>query len=140
MCRQIMGLTVRISGDQEHALDLLGPEIGTSSIDWSQLSRFYLKTETESSLRNVMFLKINRTVFIDKYRTMDNVQKHNSCIRLSISVEFRRIYQTYCQYELFCRYLWYISDMLQVVVTYWYVSVTYIRYLFGIQVDISDML
>jgi hypothetical protein len=29
--------------------------IGTSSIDWAQLSRFYLKTETESSLRNVVF-------------------------------------------------------------------------------------
>jgi hypothetical protein len=32
-----------------------GPEIGTSSIDWAQLSRFYLKTEIESSLRNVVF-------------------------------------------------------------------------------------
>jgi hypothetical protein len=31
------------------------PEIGTSSIDWAQLSRFHLKTETESSLRNVVF-------------------------------------------------------------------------------------
>jgi hypothetical protein len=31
------------------------PEIETSSIDWAQLSRFYLKTETESSLRNVLF-------------------------------------------------------------------------------------
>jgi hypothetical protein len=31
------------------------PEIGTSSIDWVELSGFYLKTETESSLRNVMF-------------------------------------------------------------------------------------
>jgi hypothetical protein len=29
-------------------------EIGTSSIDWAQLSRFYLKTETESSLRNAV--------------------------------------------------------------------------------------
>jgi hypothetical protein len=26
------------------------PEIGTSYVDWAQLSRFYLKTETESSL------------------------------------------------------------------------------------------
>jgi hypothetical protein len=32
------------------------PEIGTSSIDWAQLSRFHLKTETESSLRNAVFL------------------------------------------------------------------------------------
>jgi hypothetical protein len=46
----------------------LSPEIGTSSIDWAQLSRFYLKTETESSLRNVVFCKINRTVFLDKTR------------------------------------------------------------------------
>jgi hypothetical protein len=29
------------------------PETGTSSVDWAQLSRFHLKTETESSLRNV---------------------------------------------------------------------------------------
>jgi hypothetical protein len=34
---------------------IMSPEIGTSSIDWTQLSRFYLKTETESSLRNVAF-------------------------------------------------------------------------------------
>jgi hypothetical protein len=31
------------------------PEIGSSSIDWFQLSRFYLKTETEPSIRNVVF-------------------------------------------------------------------------------------
>jgi hypothetical protein len=31
------------------------PEIGTSSIDWAQLSRFHLKTETESSFGNVVF-------------------------------------------------------------------------------------
>jgi hypothetical protein len=31
------------------------PEIGTSSIDWAQLSTFYVKTERESSLRNVVF-------------------------------------------------------------------------------------
>jgi hypothetical protein len=29
--------------------------LGTSSVYWSQLSRFYLKTETECSLRNVVF-------------------------------------------------------------------------------------
>jgi hypothetical protein len=33
----------------------ISPEIGTSSINWVQLSRFYLKAETESSLWNVMF-------------------------------------------------------------------------------------
>jgi hypothetical protein len=42
------------------------PEMGTSSIDWAQLSRFYLKTETESNLRSAVFLKINRTAFLDK--------------------------------------------------------------------------
>jgi hypothetical protein len=26
-----------------------------SSVDWAQLSRYHLKTETESSLRNVLF-------------------------------------------------------------------------------------
>jgi hypothetical protein len=38
-----------------HSHKLLGPEIGTGYIDWAQLSRFHLKTETESSLRNVVF-------------------------------------------------------------------------------------
>jgi hypothetical protein len=33
----------------------VSPEIETSSIDWAQLSRFYLKRETQSSLRNVVF-------------------------------------------------------------------------------------
>jgi hypothetical protein len=45
-----------------------------SSISWAQLSRFKLKTETESGLRNVIFLNINRT--------MDNVQQHNIYIYL----------------------------------------------------------
>jgi hypothetical protein len=31
------------------------PEIENSSIYWAQLSTFYLKSETESSLRNVLF-------------------------------------------------------------------------------------
>jgi hypothetical protein len=30
-----------------------GPETETSSIYWAELSTFYLKTDTESSLRNV---------------------------------------------------------------------------------------
>jgi hypothetical protein len=33
---------------------ILSPEVGTSSINWAQLSRFYLKTETEMSLRNAV--------------------------------------------------------------------------------------
>jgi hypothetical protein len=49
----------------------------TSSSDWPQLSRFYPKPETESSLRNIVFWKINRMVLLDKDRMMDNVQKHN---------------------------------------------------------------
>jgi hypothetical protein len=53
------------------------PEIGTSSIDWAQLCRFYLKTETESSLWNIVFWNISGMVFLDKNRMMDNVQKHN---------------------------------------------------------------
>jgi hypothetical protein len=32
-------------------------EIGTRSLDWAQLSRFHLKTEAESSLRNAMCFK-----------------------------------------------------------------------------------
>jgi hypothetical protein len=47
-------------------------ESGTSSVDWTQLSRSHLKTETESSFRNLAFL--------NKNGTMDNVQKHNNCI------------------------------------------------------------
>jgi hypothetical protein len=66
-----------------------GPEIGTSSIDWAQLSRFYLKTETGCSLRNVVFWKINRTLFLDKDRLMDNVQQHNICTNVPSSKTFR---------------------------------------------------
>jgi hypothetical protein len=36
------------------------PEIQTKSIDLAQLSRFYLKTETESSLRNVVSIETER--------------------------------------------------------------------------------
>jgi hypothetical protein len=42
-------------GQIDRASPYLGQEIETSSVHWSQLSRFYLKTETESSLRNVVF-------------------------------------------------------------------------------------
>jgi hypothetical protein len=44
--------------------------------DWAQLSRFDLKTETESSFQSVVLCNINITVFLDKDRMMDNVQKH----------------------------------------------------------------
>jgi hypothetical protein len=67
----------------------MSPEIGTSSINWVQLSRFYLKMETESSLRNVVFYNINRTVFLDKDRMMDNIQKHSICSNVQSSQTFR---------------------------------------------------
>jgi hypothetical protein len=50
-------------------------EIGISSIDRSQLNRSHLKTETESSLRNVVFE--NKQNSFNKDRTMDNAPKHN---------------------------------------------------------------
>jgi hypothetical protein len=71
----------------------LSPEIWTRSIDWAQPSRFYLKTETESSLRNVVFWKINRTVFLDK----DNVQKHNICTNVPSSQTFRPYLRIVCK-------------------------------------------
>jgi hypothetical protein len=40
--------------------------------DRHYLIRFYLKTDTESSLRNVVFYNINREVFLDKDRAKDN--------------------------------------------------------------------
>jgi hypothetical protein len=40
------------------------------------MSSFYLKTETDSSLRNSVFLNKWDSV-LDENRTMDNVQKHN---------------------------------------------------------------
>jgi hypothetical protein len=64
------------------------PGIGISSIDWAQVNRFYLKTETESSLRNVIFWNINRTMFLDKNRTLDNVQKQNIC-NMTVLLNFR---------------------------------------------------
>jgi hypothetical protein len=51
--------------------------LDTSSIDLTQLSRFYLKTEAESRLRNV--LKEKQDGVLDKDKTMDNVQKRNIC-------------------------------------------------------------
>jgi hypothetical protein len=65
------------------------PEIWNRSIDWAQLSRFYLKTETEYNLRNAVFCNINRPVFLDKDRTIDNVQKHNIRINIPSSQTFR---------------------------------------------------
>jgi hypothetical protein len=51
--------------------------MGTSSIDWTQLSRFYLKTETESSLRNVILNK-----------KQDDVLNENTTMNMSRNVIF----------------------------------------------------
>jgi hypothetical protein len=59
----------RLDSASNFRLNLRSPYLRTSFINWAQPSRFYLKTETESSLRNVVFCNINMT--------MDNVQKHN---------------------------------------------------------------
>jgi hypothetical protein len=69
----------------------------TSSNDWAQLSRFHLKVETESSLRNVVFeIKTGRSIIViiwhrqemltvqNKNRTMDNTQKDNNCMSVII--------------------------------------------------------
>jgi hypothetical protein len=69
------------------------PDVGTSPINWAQLSRFYLKTETESGLRSVVFWKINRMVFLDKDRTMDIVQKHNICTKRIVVMPPRYVIQ-----------------------------------------------
>jgi hypothetical protein len=37
------------------------PEIGTSTIDWAQMTRFHLKKETESSLRNIVWIMSRNT-------------------------------------------------------------------------------
>jgi hypothetical protein len=44
----------------------------------------YLRTE--SSLRNFVFWNINRTVFLDKNKTIDNVQKHNICTNVPSTI------------------------------------------------------
>jgi hypothetical protein len=59
----------------------LGPERG------GQLRRFYLKTETESSLRNFVF-KYKQNRVLDKNRKMDNAQKHNVCTNVLSSQTF----------------------------------------------------
>jgi hypothetical protein len=53
-------------------------------IDWPQLRMFYLKTETESSLRNVVLWKINRMMFMDKDRTVENVHRPSDFERFDV--------------------------------------------------------
>jgi hypothetical protein len=45
-----------------------------------------------SSLRNVVFCNINRTVFLDKDRTMGNVEKHNTRICTSLNIVLIRFH------------------------------------------------
>jgi hypothetical protein len=59
-------LRLRVKPTQLSPIDRARLEFGTSSIDWAQLSKFCPKTEIESSLRNVVFWNINRTVFYIK--------------------------------------------------------------------------
>jgi hypothetical protein len=51
-------LRLQVKPTQFGPIHRASPEIGTCSIDWVQLSMFYLMTETESSLRNFVFWKI----------------------------------------------------------------------------------
>jgi hypothetical protein len=64
---------LQVKPTQLGPIDRASPYLWTSCIDWAKLNRFDLKMETESSLRNVVFWKINRTVFLDEDRMMDNV-------------------------------------------------------------------
>jgi hypothetical protein len=63
-------------------------EIGTRSINWAQHSRFYLKMDTDSSLRNVMFLIelrwciMPRKFAILKYTIVTNLPSILVCIRI----------------------------------------------------------
>jgi hypothetical protein len=59
-------LRLQVKPTQLGPIDRAGPISGDKTIDWAELNRFYLKTETESSLRNVVFLNKNRTVFYTK--------------------------------------------------------------------------
>jgi hypothetical protein len=64
------------------------PEIGTSSIDWAQQSRFFLKMETIQSPKHCV-LKNKQDGGLDKDKMMDNVQKHNICTNVPLSQTFR---------------------------------------------------
>jgi hypothetical protein len=81
-------LHLSVKPTQLGPIPISSPDIGNNSIDSAQMSRFYLKAETESNFRNVVFRKINRTVFLDNDRTMDNVQKHNNCTDVQLSQNF----------------------------------------------------
>jgi hypothetical protein len=58
-------LSLQVKPTQLGPIDRTSPYLcsGSSSIDWAQLSRFCLKTETGSSLWNIVFWRISRTIF-----------------------------------------------------------------------------
>jgi hypothetical protein len=67
-------------------------EIGTSSINWAQLSRFCLKTDRIQSLTHCV-LKYKQDVVLDKNSIMDNSQKHHICTNVPSSQTFRSYFQ-----------------------------------------------
>jgi hypothetical protein len=78
--------------------------IETSSVNWAQLSRYHLKTETESSLRNVMCV-------VNKNRTMDNAQTHDIFINIPLSQTFRSKLARYFASP-------HVGDLMQFIVEY----------------------
>jgi hypothetical protein len=66
-----------LSWAQQIELAALSPDTKNSSIYWAQLSMFHVKTETEPSIRNVLFYM--------KDRAMNNVQNCYSYVRLSFA-------------------------------------------------------
>jgi hypothetical protein len=64
------------------------PDVGTSSIDWAQLSRFF----PEDGDRNQLPIHC----VLNKNRTLDNVQKRNICIIVASSQTFT----TYLHYNI----------------------------------------
>jgi hypothetical protein len=87
-------LRLQVKPTQCSPIDRASPYL-LCPIDWAQLSRFYLKTETESSLQIVVFCNIKRTVILDKDRTMDNVQKYNIYSNVPSSQILHLIYTKY---------------------------------------------
>jgi hypothetical protein len=63
---------------------ILSSEAETSFIYWAQVSKFHLKTETESSLRNA--------VFQIKDRTVDNVQNDGSYINIQCAHKVHSVF------------------------------------------------
>jgi hypothetical protein len=68
-----------------------------SSIDWTQQSRHYLKTKTESSLQNVMFLiKLVQEIMSKKYviLTIHHCHTPSDCEAKSVCLDQNVIFWT----------------------------------------------